>query len=204
VNRDVLHLVSQAGFAMARGRYAEAAAQYRQALWIDPRRGSAAFGLCQAYIKLEEPDSARLILAGIYAEMEERNLVGTAAMLDYHLIRSRIEMAENDLHAALADCDTALTHATLLTRPYVYRQIAEIDLRKEEYESALTACEEALALNPNEPGLLLTLTRVYGAMGDARMTREIGGRLAAFWANADPDFVHLKELRRILGRVAAA
>jgi tetratricopeptide (TPR) repeat protein len=204
VNREVMNFVTQAGFSMARGRYGEAAEEYRQALRIEPQRGSAAYGLCEAYVKLEEPDSARLLLVGILAELERRNLVGTAAMLDYYLLRSRIAVVEDDLHSALVDCDSALTQATLLTRPYVYRQIAEIDLRKKEYESALTACEEALALNPNDPGPLLTLTRIYDAMGDARMTREIGSRLAAFWAKADADFVHVKELRRILGRVAAA
>jgi tetratricopeptide (TPR) repeat protein len=204
VNREVMTLTTHAGYDMNRGKYQEAADQYISALTIDSLNGSAAYGYCGALVRLHRPKEAREVLSRILAVLERRNLLGSAAMLDYYLMRSRIAVAEENLQAAQADCDTALSHATLLMRPYVYRQIAEIDLRSKDFESALTACEEALALNPNEPLMLLTLTRVYQAMGDARMTREIGSRLSAFWADADSDFVRLKELRRILGRVAAA
>jgi len=204
VNRELMTLTTSAGYDMNRGEYRKAADQYAKALTLDNRSGSAAYGYCGALTRLEQPAQARQVLAGILEELDRRNLQGTPAMLDYYLMRSRIAMIEDSLEAAKADCDTALSYATLLTRPYVYRQIAEIDLRTKDFESALAACEEALAVNPNEPLILLTLTRVYHAMGDARMTREIGSRLTKFWAESDSDFVYRKELRRILGRLPAA
>ena len=204
VNKDVPSLVTRAGLDMYRGKYREAADQYLEALSIDSLSGGAAYGLCRAFLRLKEPALAREVLAGIHAEMGRRNLLESPAMLDYYLLRSRIALAEKNLDAARADCDTALVHATLLTRPYIYRQIAEINISAKDFQSALSACEEALAPNPNEPSMLLTLTRVYHAMGDIRMTREIGSRLSAFWSDADPDFILLSELRRLLVHPAAA
>ena len=204
VNRDVMTLTTRAGFDMSRGQYSKAAEKYTKVLAIDSLNGSAAYGLCGALTRLDNPADARLVLSGILNELGRRNLLGSPAMLDYYLMRSRIALVEGDLPGARTDCDTALSYATLLARPYVYRQIAEIDLRAEDFESALTACEEALSVNPREPLMLLTLTRVYHAMGDVGMVREIGSRLTEFWADADPEFVHLRELRRMLGRAATA
>jgi hypothetical protein len=36
------------------------------------------------------------------------------------------------------------------------------------------------------------------------MTSEIGGRLLALWNNADPDFLHRREVLALVGRTAAA
>jgi hypothetical protein len=36
------------------------------------------------------------------------------------------------------------------------------------------------------------------------MTREIGGRLLDFWKNADPDYVNLQDLRKLLGTKSPA
>ena len=121
-------------------------------------------------------------------------------MLGYHLVRARLFREEGDLQAALAACDSALEYSVPLTRAEVYRQIAEAQLGSGAFEDALDACEESLSVNPNSTEVLFTLTRVYHAKGDARMTVEIGSRLLALWGGADPDFRDRNELLRILGK----
>jgi hypothetical protein len=45
---------------------------------------------------------------------------------------------------------------------------------------------------------LFTLTKVYAAMGDRAMAKEIGRRLLSLWKGADPDFRQAIELRKLL------
>ncbi|MBP1679616.1 MAG: hypothetical protein H6Q29_1527, partial [Bacteroidetes bacterium] len=81
---------------------------------------------------------------------------------------------------------------------YVHREMAEVYLKQGQIEPALDACAEALSINTNAPQALLTLTKVYHAQGDLRMTREVGERLQNLWKDADPDFKDAAELKRLL------
>ena len=78
-------------------------------------------------------------------------------------------------------------------------QMAEVYRREKLFDAALDACEQALSLNPNSPEALLALVRTYHDQGDRRMTSEIGNRLMAFWAHADPDYQNRIELMKLLG-----
>ena len=196
--REATMLTRLAGFDMHRGKHSEAIRRYRQALGIEPYYGGAAYGLTYALIREREFGEARQMIWGIYAETKRRGLTESAVMLDFHVLKARLLAEEDSLDEALAQCEKALEYSNPLNRAYVFRQITRINLKQRAYESALFACDEALAMNPNSPFGLLLLTRVYHAKGDVKMTREIGGRLLKLWSRADPDFRHLKELRRLL------
>jgi tetratricopeptide (TPR) repeat protein len=191
-------LTRLAGFDMRRGKYREAIRQYRQALEIEPYYGSAAYGLTYALISGHRFGEARQMVSGVYAETRRRGLTESAVMIDFHVLKARLLEEEDSLDEALSQCEKALEYSNPHNRAYVYRQTARINLKQRAYESALFACDEALAMNPNSPDGLLLLTRVYHAQGDVKMTREIGGRLLKLWSRADPDFRDLKELRRLL------
>jgi len=196
-------LTRLAHFDMQRGQYESAIDLYRRALAIEPFYGSAAYGLTHALIKVRRFDEARQLIAAIYAETQRRGLTGSSAMLDYHVLRARFLADQDSLNEGLEECEKALEYSVQLNRAYVFREIARINLKQRAYESALFACDEALAMNPNSPFGLLLLTRVYHAQGDAKMTGEIGNRLLTLWSGADEDFRYLKELRRLLkGRPA--
>jgi tetratricopeptide (TPR) repeat protein len=195
------------------GRYKEALDQYQKSLEIKPDYWYSMLQIARVYAtmgKLRESDVYMQKAINLLPPTVNREVMTLTTHAGYDMNRGKYQEAADQYISALTidslngSAAYGYCGALVRLRPYVYRQIAEIDLRSKDFESALTACEEALALNPNEPLMLLTLTRVYQAMGDARMTREIGSRLSAFWADADSDFVRLKELRRILGRVAAA
>jgi superkiller protein 3 len=196
-------LTRLAHFDMHRGKYEDAISLYRRALAIEPYYGSAAYGLTNALMKVRRFDEVRQMISGIYAETKRRGLIESSAMLDYHVLQARFLAEQDSLDEAIVQCEKALEYSVQLNRAYVFREIARINLKQGSYESALFACDEALAMNPNSPFGLLLLTRVYHAQGDKKMTQEIGSRLLKLWSEADPDFRYLKELRRLLkGRPA--
>jgi tetratricopeptide (TPR) repeat protein len=95
-------------------------------------------------------------------------------------------------------CKSALEYSSPQMRGAVYSQLARTYLASGQYESALDAVEGALGVNPNAPDALLVLVKVYRERGDRRMVSEVGQRLRDLWNNADPDFLPLIELRRLL------
>lgn len=200
---EASHLVGDGSLNMKRARWADAADQFRKALTIDSVNSTAAYGLVNALAKLGQFAAARENIETVRKELEKRNLTRSPAMLGLFLMRARLLTQERHLGEALATCDSALEYSTPLTRPSVYRQMAEIQLALGSFENALDACEEALSVNPNLPDILLTLTRVYHRKGDVQMTVEIGSRLLALWSGADPDFEDRNEVLRILGKKPA-
>jgi tetratricopeptide (TPR) repeat protein len=182
-----------------RGKYEEAVRLFNEALRIDSNSLDAAAGSVNALGKLKKFAEADQVLGRIREEFRRRNLGESPVMLGYHLIRSRLLTEQGDLGPALAECDSALGFSTVISRPAVYRQMAEIYRRQKSFEPALDACEQALSVNPNAPEALLTLMRIYHDRGDRRMTREIGNRLMTFWAKADPDYQNRIDLMKLLG-----
>jgi tetratricopeptide (TPR) repeat protein len=200
---DAQHLVADGFLNLRRAQWNAAGEQFRKALAIDSVNGDAAYGLVLALAKLDQFEAARNYIAASRKELEKRNLTRSPAMRGFFLMQARLLTQERRLDDGLVMCDSALQYSTPLTRPSVYRQIAELQLARGSFENALDACEEALSVNPNSPELLLTLTRVYHRKGDARMTVEIGSRLLALWSEADPDFEDRNEVLRILGKKPA-
>jgi tetratricopeptide (TPR) repeat protein len=198
------HLAINGELNILRGAFKEAVAQFEEALRIDSLNSEAAYGLVIGFRKLKEFKRAHEVIGGIHAELERRNLLSSQHMLKYNLAKSRLLLDEGEFAGARALCDTAFEYTTALTRGPVFQQIAEIDLRSRQYEGVFDACEEALRVNPNYPEALFTLTKAYHARGDSAMTREIGGRLLDFWKNADPDYVNLQDLRKLLGTKSPA
>lgn len=182
-----------------RGNYGEAAQQFRVALTIDSNSVDAARGLVIALGKMRQFEPAEEVIERIRREFERKNLTESPIMLSFHMMRSRLLVERGDLAQAKAECDSAVGFSMSLNRSSVYRQMAEIYRQQKAYDAALDACEQALEGNPNAPEVLLTLARVYHDQGDRRMTKEIGSRLMAFWAQADPDYQNRIELMKILG-----
>jgi tetratricopeptide (TPR) repeat protein len=187
-----------------RGDYEGALVQFREALSIDERAGDPAWGMLYALTKLKRFSSADTLIADIRSEMSRRNLLESSAMSSFYLICSFTMKERGEYSVALAACDSALQYGLPVNRGSIYNEIADIRLRQKEFELALDACEEALSVKPNSPDILLTLLKIYSAKKDVRMKVEIGSRLLAIWADADKDYVLLKEAQQIMGRSAAA
>ncbi|MFN0157121.1 MAG: tetratricopeptide repeat protein [Bacteroidota bacterium] len=188
-----------AGLEMQRMRYQEAVTLYDEALALDSANFTARFGLVNALGKLHKFNQARGVVEEIREELTRKNLDETGSMQGFHTMKARLFLEEGLLEEAKAECEKALQFSSPLSRPSVIRWLAEIHVHEKQYEAALDACEIALSVNPNSPLALLTLTRVYAALGDERMTREISNRLLALWKHADNDFVELISLKKILG-----
>jgi len=191
-------LATRAMFDHSRGRYEEAVKGYRNSFALDSMNTSAAYGIVRALMDMGDYATASTVIGNIRKELERRNLLRTSAMVSYHILRARLEHKRGEEELALLDCDSAMAYTNQLTRAGVEQQRAEILLAQGRYEEALEACDGALAVNRSYPSALLTLTKIYSAMGDRAMTLEVGGRLEGFWSGADPDFLMLKDLKRIL------
>jgi tetratricopeptide (TPR) repeat protein len=196
----VARLTIDGRFNFLRGKYEEALTQFTKASTIDTTAFDAALGMVRCLSKLKRFAEADGVISGIHAELSRRNLLQSPVMAAFNLYRAVTLKERGEYDQALAACDEALQYAIPLDRVSIYNEIADLHLLQKGYELAFDACEEALSTNPNSPGTLLTLLKVYRAKGDARMVREIGGRLMALWADADPDYIFLKEARVALGR----
>lgn len=189
----------EAGIEMQRGRYEAALSQYLSVSDEDSTMWDASYGVVNALISLKRYGQAEERMARIRKELARRELTGSTAMLGLYLAQAKLMMESGNAVAAHAACDSALEFTTPLTRAAVMRMQAEVFLRERRFDEAFEACEGALHPNPNSPQALLTLTRIYHAKGDRRMTREVGGRLLEMWKNADADFQDLIEVQRLTG-----
>lgn len=196
---EASHIAADAELEIRRGRHQQAIDLYTRALSLDSANLSASYGMVFALAELKKLGEAESMLERVREELERRNLKESQAMVGFNLTRAKILADQGRLDEARQACDEALGFTSPLTRPSVFRQIAEIAIKQDAVEDALDACEEALSVNPNSPDALLTLTRAYHARQDIRMTHEIGNRLLELWKDADSDFVSLKELRKLIG-----
>jgi tetratricopeptide (TPR) repeat protein len=165
---------------------------------------TAATGLAYSFARRKDLAAAWEVTRSIGDVFARRNLGATVWMFRLDLMRAEFFLEAGLLDSAEAACEDAFDRSTPLTRPAASRILAEIHLRRGEYERALDACDDALRVNPNAPMALLTLARVYRAQGDAGMTREIATRLKLLWKDADPDFRELPALEELLRAVPPA
>ncbi|HTY01054.1 MAG TPA: tetratricopeptide repeat protein [Bacteroidota bacterium] len=186
--------------ALLRGKPEEAAARFRDALAVDTLNVDAAFGYVHALARSGRVAEAGDVLRRIQSELGRRGLLTSPSMAGYYLSASVVRMYGGDLTGALVMCDSGFAYSTTQARAAIYRQMAEVNLRQHAFDDGLSACEEALALSPNSPDILLTLVRLYAASGDHRLAGEIGRRLLDFWKNADPDFAPRNEVLKLLSQ----
>jgi tetratricopeptide (TPR) repeat protein len=196
--KDAQRLATLAGLAHARGDYVEAERLSREAVGVDTTLGAGAFALVNALVRQGKYDAADEVVDRIYHELKLRSLLESPTMVDYHIIRARVLSGRGYDDEALAELEEAMLYSSTLNRTYVYRERAEVLLKKDEFEPALDACSEALSINTNAPQALLTLARVYRTQGDVRMAREVGERLLRFWSEADTDFKDAADLKALL------
>ena len=196
---DGTHAMQDGWLNLDRGKNEDALRLFNEALTIDSNNLDAARGLAMALSRLKKFKAADEVIERIRQEFLRRNLTETPSMFSYYMMRARLLTDLGELTPALAECDSAIGFSTSVNRNVAYRQMAEIYRLRKAYDPALDACEQALEVNPNYPEALLTLVRIYNDQGDRRMTKEIGNRLMAFWAHADPDFERRIELMKILG-----
>ncbi len=185
--------------ALYRGQPAEAVGFLEQSAARDSGMLSVGYGLCVALGRLRRFEEAHQVLAQVERELQERNLTRGSAMQAFHLMKARVLTEEGKLDEARQSCKDAFEFSTPLSRGAVFAHIARINLAAAEWEAALDAIDEALKVNPNTPEILLTLTKIYSAKQDRRMTAEIGRRLLELWKEADSDFYGLLEVKRLLG-----
>lgn len=181
-----------------RGQFGDAVARLRAAQIVDSSFMNQAYQLAFALSRLKRFSEAREVVDSTLAEIERRGLEGTQYMEVYHLIRARVYTEAGELDSAKAACDEALELANPLTRGRVYLHLARVHLAARNWEGAMDAIERALAVNPEAPEVLQTLTMVYAGMGDNAMAGEIGRRLLMIWREADADYRPLLELKRTL------
>jgi tetratricopeptide (TPR) repeat protein len=197
-SRSELRAVLLAGrLDLLRARYAEAEESFRKGLAIDSVSGDAAYGLSYALSKRKKFKEADALIKGIHAELEKRNLLASQAMASFHLMQALTLTERGEYTPALEAAREALVASVPVTRVPIYIQIAEIYRRMGQVEPAFDACEEALSLAPNMPEILLTLAKVYREKGDREMTQKLAMRLWKTWEEADPEFHHLAELRKL-------
>lgn len=197
------YLAVKAELDMRRGNYQGALRLYEQSLALDSLGGRAAYGRAGTLIKLKMFEEAGKMVTLIRQELVRRNLTESAAMLELHLLRAKFYAAQNLFEEARVACDSAMQYGSAFSRSFVNLELANIYLKQEEFDEALSALEEVLHFNPNSPAALLLLTKVYHAMGDKDLTMEIGNRLLELWKNADKDFQDYIELKKILASSSA-
>lgn len=197
------HLTTKAILQMRRGEYTDAVRLCEQSLALDSLNIRAAYIKVRAFARLGKFDEAEQYIDFIRNEITRRNLGESMAMLEFYGLRAHLYRYQGRVEEAVAACDSAMEYGSELTRADIYHELAEIHLAEKDYESALDALEEALRYNPNAPSSLLTLTKVYKALGDKQMVQEIGGRLYDLWKNADPDFQPLLELKKLVSGARA-
>ena len=185
--------------ALYRQQPADAVALFEQSAAQDSSLLGVSYGLCVALTKLQRFEDAHEVITQTERELREKNLTKGPMMQGFHLLRARVLTEEGKLEEARQACGDAFEFSTPLTRGAVFAHIARIDLAAGEWEAALDAIDEALKVNPNTPETLLTLTKIYSAKQDRRMSAEIGRRLLDLWKDADSDFYGLLEVKRLLG-----
>jgi tetratricopeptide (TPR) repeat protein len=201
---EVIRQVIAGSLEFRRANYREAAEHFVSALRIDSTSGDAAYNLVHTFVRLKDIDAAERLTEGIRKEILRQNLFDSPGRVGYELMRALTLRERGKFGDALAACDVALQYSVPLARTRIFNERAEIHLRAMEYEAALDDLEEALAINPNSPDVLMTLVKTYHAQKNVEMTIEIGSRLLALWAEADPDFSPLHELQQIMGRAPLA
>ncbi|MGA9115608.1 MAG: tetratricopeptide repeat protein [Bacteroidota bacterium] len=198
---EAQHAGFVAGLHMMRHAFPDAERAYREALVLDSTNLTAHFGLIQALARMGRFEEAHAVADSLDAELERRRLKGTQIMQGFHTARAMLLLEEGRYEEARGECSRALEFAVPISRPSVFRILADIHYRQGQLEEALGACEEALRINPQGPSVLFLLVKVYAAQGEGRMTHEIGARLKELWRNADGDFANALELRALLARV---
>ncbi len=198
--REAWGLSMRAALNLLRGEYELARDQYEQSFAADSSNAVLKYGEIEALIKLKKFDDAQSVITEIHKGFSRRNLTESPVMIGYYLAQARLFTARRRFEDALLACDSARAFTTPLTRARVSEEEAEVYLQTREFDQALSAIEEALTINPNNPDVLLLLSKIYHEKRDDRMTGEIGGRLLSFWKMADPDFLKLRELRQLLGQ----
>jgi tetratricopeptide (TPR) repeat protein len=193
------HIATEAVLALLRGKYDEAIRLCEQSLALDSANVRAAFVVVHALLRQKKFTEAGEVIERIRYEIVRRNLGESMVMLEFHLLRARLFNEQSFFEQALASCDSAMEYGSEFTRSDVYLMQGNIFQKKGDNEEALDALEGALRYNSNSPEALLTLTKVYKAMGDTKMTASIAQRLFDLWKNADPDFQFLIELKKVAG-----
>jgi tetratricopeptide (TPR) repeat protein len=197
---EAARLRVRGSIALYRAQREDAVVLFRQSADRDSSLLNVSYGLCVALSRLRRFAEAHEVITQVERELLVRNLTQGPAMQGFHLMRARVLTEEGNLKEARRACENAFEFSSPLSRGAVFAHIARIDLAAGEWEAALDAVDEALKVNPNTPEILLTLTRIYSAKQDRRMTAEIGRRLLELWKDADSDFSGLLEVKQLLRR----
>jgi tetratricopeptide (TPR) repeat protein len=143
-------LVAQGNQFCRQHEYAQAIAQYTEALRLNARSAAAHAGLAEALLASHDYEQA------LQEANEAIRLDATLAAA--HVPRGRIHEYRNNHAGALSEFDEAIRLDPKLTPAYAYRALTRATLGK--HEEALADCAEAIRLEP-------TLAAAYTARGFA-------------------------------------
>jgi predicted Zn finger-like uncharacterized protein len=177
-------LVAQASQLYRRHEYAQAIAQYGEALRLNPRSAVAHAGLAQVLLASHDYEQA------LQESNEAIRLDATLARP--YVYRGRIYDHRTDRVRALAQFDEAIRLDPKLAPAYAYRGLTHADLGK--HEEALADCAEAIRLEP-------TLAAAYIARGHAQQRHGDYDRAVADIAEAlrlDPKSAWAYRIRALI------
>ncbi len=191
----------------ARERYKEASIQYRNAIKIDARYGSAHYRLGLTYLKLEEPDFARAVQE--FRRAIELIPVGNADHWDAVVKITEIYLSpivthdEQLLKEVKAYCDALLQRdgnsydGHRLTGDYYYIQAVEAakvkstDVFKKNLDAALGEYKISDGLKPGQQGVVMQIAR------SLTLGNDLAGAEQRYRAVIDKDKAYLEGYREL-------
>lgn len=147
------------------GKTQEAVGDFNKALEMLPENRSLLYNRSVALLELKRYDEARKSFDELLSHHSgyDNGLLGKA----------QLELAVNDTVEALADIEKALSINRHLTNGYIMRAQISMNRGKDSFAAALADMDEAIRLNPRNPGFFINraflrykLDDYFGAMSD--------------------------------------
>src|SRR6185503_7976105 len=156
--------------ALAQKKHKESLTHFDRAVVMNPRYAPALGGRAEALLALgEEREAVQSIEAALQADPSLTGLRSRIEVLRFRgqqqdIARAR-KLAESD---RLDEARTAYLAAIAASpqSPFLYRELAEVERRAGQFESALDHARRASELEPDEPRTHVMLGEIYEARGE--------------------------------------
>lgn len=156
--------------ALAQKKHKESLTHFDRAVVMNPRYAPALGGRAEALLALgEEREAVQSIEAALQADPSLTGLRSRIEVLRFRgqqqdIARAR-KLAESD---RLDEARTAYLAAIEASpqSPFLYRELAEVERRAGQFESALDHARRASELEPDEPRTHVMLGEIYEARGE--------------------------------------
>jgi tetratricopeptide (TPR) repeat protein len=190
--------------ALAQKKHKESLTHFDRAVVMNPRYAPALGGRAEALLALgEEREAVQSIEAALQADPSLTGLRSRIEVLRFRgqqqdIARAR-KLAESD---RLDEARTAYLAAIEASpqSPFLYRELAEVERRAGQFESALDHARRASELEPDEPRTHVMLGEIYEARGEfAKALEEFSAAVAL-----QPDETISRRIDNLRSRAAFA